>query len=79
MMDYAMPVCAGVEATRYIRKFISEFAPELKQPFVCCLTSYNNLSYKIEAHNVGMDAYLTKPIFKSGINRLLIKSGLIGK
>ena len=74
-----MPVCAGVEATKFIRKFLKEFAPELKQPFVCCLTSYNNNNFKIEAYEVGMDAFLTKPIFKSGIKRLLVKSGLINK
>ena len=67
LMDFAMPVCGGAEATKSIRNFLKDFAPELKQPFVCCLTSYNAYNFKVEAFNVGMDAFLTKPIFKSGI------------
>lgn len=79
MMDFSMPVCGGSEATKSIRKFLKDFAPELKQPFVCCLTSYNAYNFKVEAFNVGMDAFLTKPIFKSGIQRLLTKAGLAVK
>lgn len=49
---------------------------DYKQPFICCLTSYNDLSFKTDAINAGMDGFMTKPIAEAGVKRLLTKSGL---
>ena len=76
MMDFEMPICRGPEATRSIRKFLKDSAPELKLPFICCLTSYNTYNCKLEAYHAGTDAFLTKPIFKQGIQRMMTKAGL---
>ena len=78
IMDYAMPFCNGVQATIKIRKFFDKKAPkDARQPFICCLTSYNDLSFKTDAINAGMDGFMTKPIAEAGVRRLLTKSGLI--
>ena len=77
-MDYAMPICNGIESTMKIRKFYAENAPAgYPQPFICCLTSYKFDSFKIEALKSGMDGFMTKPIFKAGVQRLLTKAGLL--
>lgn len=77
-MDIAMPICDGKASTVMIRKFLAEEAPaELEQPFICCLTSYQQKAHLQSAIEAGMDGYLTKPIFKTGIQRLLVKAGLL--
>ena len=40
MMDFSMPECDGPTSTKAIRQLLSKDAPDLKQPFVCCLTAY---------------------------------------
>ena len=62
-----MPVCNGFEATIQIRKFLNESASSLPQPYIVCLTSYTESSFKREAQAAGMDYFQAKPIFKPGI------------
>jgi len=57
LMDYCMPVCNGFEATIKIRKFLNQSNPNLKQPFIVCLTSYTENSFKREAQEAGMDYF----------------------
>ena len=79
LLDFSMPVCGGAETTKRIKKLFKDSAPGVKQPFICCLTSYNSFNFKLEAYVAGMDAFLTKPIFKSGVKRLLAKVGIKNK
>ena len=39
LMDYKMPVINGIQATKMIRKFLMESAPQLPSPHICCLTT----------------------------------------
>lgn len=71
-----MPVINGAEATRRIRSFLKNQEPKVKQPFICCLTSYNVQNFKVEAKRAEMDAFLVKPIFKTGVKKLLDKIGV---
>jgi CheY-like chemotaxis protein len=51
---------------------LKETAPNLQHPFICCLTSYDEEELKKEALSAGMNSFAIKPIFKSGIQQLLI-------
>ena len=66
-----MPICSGPKSTKAIRKYLREKAPDLAQPYICCLTSFKNQHYNKAAARAGMDDYLIKPIFKTGIQQLL--------
>ena len=76
IMDFAMPVCNGVDATVRIKKYLSERVEPSKISFICCLTSYKDRSFKDEAIGSGMDGFITKPIFKPSMSRLLKAVGL---
>ena len=73
-MDFDMPICSGTESTKLIRKFLYKNMPNAHQPYICCLYNYTNDAVKQEAKEAGMNAFLTKPIFKSGIQDLLLKT-----
>ena len=66
-MDYEMPICSGPLATIEIRKYLREKAPEMPQPYICCLTSYKNKQRELSATKAGMDTFLIKPIFVTTI------------
>ena len=80
LMDYSMPECGGLRATQAIRSLINfavSWGSDVKQPLICCLTAYNEKSYKDAAKKSGMDCLLVKPIFKASAHKILIKAGLI--
>ncbi len=79
MMDYSMPVLNGAQTTLLIRQILTNQAPDLPQPFVCCLTSYAERNYRYEAFKAGMDGFLNKPVFKTGLKRLLTKAQVMKK
>lgn len=57
LMDLALPVLDGWEATRKIKSYT-----ELKQIPVIAITSHAMLGEEQRAREVGCDGYLTKPI-----------------
>ncbi len=57
LMDLALPVLDGWEATRKIKSY-----QELKQIPVIAITSHAMLGEEQRAREVGCDGYLTKPI-----------------
>ncbi|MFH2092875.1 MAG: response regulator, partial [Pseudomonadota bacterium] len=60
-MDINMPVMNGFEATRQIREFESCVHPEKRIPIIA-LTANVLDEFKKQCTDVGMDAFLTKPI-----------------
>lgn len=56
-MDFSMPHCNGLDATRGIRKFLSEQAPNAKQPYIVCLTSFTSTQVSARASEAGMDYF----------------------
>ena len=77
-MDYAMPICNGLDSTVKIKAYLArQGVPSKDIPFICCLTSYKDRSFKDSAFSSGMDGFMTKPVFKSGISRLVKTVGLI--
>jgi PAS domain S-box-containing protein len=62
-MDVSMPNMDGLEATRQIRKLPSEKA-SVK---IVALTAYTQEEDKLKVFDAGMDAFLSKPVFRKDI------------
>ena len=77
LMDYNMPIYTGCQATVMIKEYLSENSPELPHPYIVCLTSFTGNSFEKEAKEAGMDFFQAKPIFRSGIQRLLINANML--
>lgn len=71
ILDWKMPNMNGVETAKEIRKIVG---PEIP---VIILSAYDWSEIEMEARAAGVDAFLSKPVFKSGIARLFceIKNG----
>ena len=76
LMDFSMPKCDGPEATKQIRQYLLKKNSQ-KQPLICCLTAYTDKPFKDIAKEAGIDCFLSKPVFKTTIHKLLIKALLI--
>ncbi|MCF0261401.1 MAG: response regulator [Sphaerochaetaceae bacterium] len=61
IMDWKMPGMDGIEATRQIRTKVGSDVP------IIVLTSYDWSDIEEEAKKAGVDAFLSKPLFKSKI------------
>ena len=64
LMDYSMPEMDGPSCVANIRKILSKL-PDVKHVRICCVTAYTSDKFKDVALGVGMDAFLSKPIFKN--------------
>ena len=73
-MDYQMPLCNGLKATVMIRRFLAEQAITMKQPYIVCLSCYTADGTRKKAIEAGMDYFQVKPIFKSGLQTVLMKA-----
>jgi len=77
-MDYSMPECDGPTATIAIREiFNRQGYMNDQQSFIACLSAYQEKRFKDVALMSGMDCFLTKPMFKEHLHKLLIKTELI--
>ena len=75
IMDYKMPVCNGLDATIQIRKILER--NRITMPYFVCLTNFKeNYKIRMASLEAGMDEFVGKPIFKSGIYRLLVAAEL---
>jgi CheY-like chemotaxis protein len=61
LMDWNMPEMNGMEATRAIREQFD------RDTTVVVLTAYNWDDIQEEAHSVGVDSFLAKPLFASNV------------
>ena len=68
MIEYILPFYNGNELTVMIRKYLSENAPHLPQPYIVCMTSIiHEHHFKAKALEEGMDIFAFKPIFRPTI------------
>ncbi|WP_101760560.1 GAF domain-containing hybrid sensor histidine kinase/response regulator [Oceanicoccus sp. KOV_DT_Chl] len=67
LMDCDMPIVDGYQATEYLR---SNY-PQLNQPLIVALTAHAMDDARGRAMSAGMNDYLTKPIRRSDIEKLL--------
>lgn len=67
IMDWKMPQMDGIEATRQIRRQVG------KDVTIIFLTSYDYSEIEQEAREAGVDAFITKPLFRSRLTAALRK------
>ncbi len=67
LMDIAMPVMDGLEATRKIR-----LTPEIRDLPIIFLTAFDTKEFRLEAADAGGDGYLTKPIDFDRLSNLIL-------
>lgn len=83
IMDVYMPICDGFKSAKLIRDFLKEKEQTglsiAEQPYICFLTAqFQTVSQmKAELASVNCNQVLTKPIFKNGIQQLLLRSGIL--
>ncbi len=65
IMDWQMPGMDGIEATRRIRKIVGH------EVTIIVMSAYDYAEIEEEAKAAGVDAFITKPMFKSKISRAL--------
>jgi len=69
-MDIQMPEMDGYDATRFIRRTI----PTKRQPWIIALTANAMTGDEEKCLEVGMDAYLSKPLVFAGLVAALKKA-----
>ena len=79
MMEYDMPVLNGAEtAIRISSILIEKRVSESSHPYIICMS---NLSYvggiKVNCEKAGMHGFVSKPIFKLAIYKLLVQAKLL--
>jgi CheY-like chemotaxis protein len=74
LMDCEMPVMDGVEATRRIRQ-LEEEASLARTPIVA-LTAHVLQEQRKRMADAGMDQFLSKPVRKDAVQKLLSELGL---
>lgn len=67
LMDIAMPVMDGLDATRRIRQ-----TPEISDLPVVFLTAFDTKDFRQRAGDAGGDGYLTKPIDFERLSKLIL-------
>ncbi len=70
-MDVSMPVMDGITATHFIRKLEEDYA--LKRTPIICLTAHSMEGEKDIFLKSGMDDYITKPVQKANLLRVISK------
>ena len=71
-----MPECNGFDGIRKIKSYVSEHN-DLRQPYTCLLSCNDSENCKKKAAEIGIDVVIKKPIFKAGIQKLLLNAGII--
>ena len=66
LMDLSLPVIDGLEATRLIRK-----SPELEKIPIVAVSAHEKADFQADALQAGCNAYLTKPIDFSELEKLI--------
>lgn len=66
LMDLSLPVIDGLEATRLIRK-----SPELENIPIVAVSAHEKADFQADALQAGCNAYLTKPIDFSELEKLI--------
>lgn len=65
IIDWKMPVMDGLQTTRQIRKIVGDELP------IIVLTAYDWADIEEEAKSVGINAFLSKPVFKSRLYHIM--------
>ena len=76
ILDYSLgDELNGPDVCRKIREIVKS-AIGITQPYICCCTAYSEDSYMQEAVDSGMDNFLTKPVTKKNLKKLIDRARL---
>ncbi len=64
ILDWKMPGMDGLETARAIKRLVGDTLP------IIILSAYDWSDIELEARAAGVDAFLSKPVFKSGLVRM---------
>lgn len=76
ILDIEMPDVDGYEAARKIRVFEEE---RENNPFIIALTAHSTAEFRIRAEEAGMNIYLTKPVKKSDLLRVIARATALSR
>jgi len=71
-MDLSMPVMNGIDATQRIRELDVNWK---NRPFITALTAFASEAERNSCKDVGMNWFLSKPLTKDSIEKILTQSG----
>ena len=71
-----MPEMDGLMCVKAIRQLVELHPDDIKMPFICCVTAYQQPNFKTKALANGMDSLVHKPVFKDQLQQVLIKAGI---
>ena len=78
LMDFSMPECDGPTSSQIMRDlFATAGIPRKDQPYIALLTAFTDKEFHEVALQKQMDAFYIKPIFKSQMQILLHKAGIL--
>ncbi len=76
ILDIEMPDVDGYEAAREIRAFEEERG---NNPFIIALTAHTTAEFRTMAEDAGMNIYLTKPVKKSDLLRVIARATALNR
>lgn len=77
-MDLYLPFMNGLQATEQIVEFLKKRGVE-QLPYICLLTGGDTTNLSHVIRSLGIHKVVKKPIFKQGIQNLLIDAQLFSK
>lgn len=75
-MDYSMPEHTGPEVTVMILDYLNKYAPNIKKPYICCVSANSNPDFKEKALQSGMDNFKKKFTSHEEVEGLLVEAKL---
>lgn len=71
LMDLSMPEMDGFTATKAIHEKLEELGPKAKKVPIAAFTSHSSEENKLKAEQLGMFAFITKPISKDKLDTVI--------
>ena len=75
-MDLYLPRLDGIKATQKIHKFLRKNHVR-NNPYICLLTGADTTHLTRKIRDLGINKVVRKPIFKHGVQKLLIDAQLL--
>ncbi len=67
LCDIGLPGISGIEVARELRIY-----PETHDAYLVAITGYSAEEMREESQNAGFDAFLTKPVSRAGLNKIIM-------
>ena len=67
----------GPEVAQAIRSLVEAEEGKVQQPYICCCTAYEEISFEKRAYEAGMKGFLIKPVNHKQLMQALTQAGLL--